>query len=322
MCLPCSRSPRGDPLHSTASPPARRPTKSRSGQGSGWWSRMRLRGDTRGSCIRHAATDRGRGDHHAGMGPRVPRAPPRRRRAGAKRSGLRAAIGAGRRGGDRRVAARRRRELAMAARCLTEPRRRPEALLAVATLALLCFYYFARADAVGVYSRPRGWFALPAAPLAPPLHFAAAALLLAVVPVLAARRLTGLSLTDLGLGLGRWRAGVLWVVIGVPLAVLAGRIAALSPAIRAVYPLDPALTASPLAFGGYAALQLLYFGSLEVLFRGVLLFGLRGVMGDQSSNLVQTALSVTAHFGRALNEAFASRPSRASIRPAAPDASL
>src|SRR5207245_1357961 len=100
----------------------------------------------------------GRRGHHARMGPRVPPAPPRRRRAGAKRSGLRAAIGAGRRGGDRRVVARRRRELAMAARCLTEPRRRPEALLAVATLALLCFYYFARADAVGVYSRPRGWF--------------------------------------------------------------------------------------------------------------------------------------------------------------------
>ena len=196
----------------------------------------------------------------------------------------------------------------MATGCLTVPRRRPEALLAVATLALLGFYYFARADAVGVYSHTRGWSALTAAPLAPPLHFAAAALLLAVVPVLAARRLTGLSLTDLGLGLGRWRAGVLWVAIGVPLAVLAGRIAALSPAIRAVYPLDPALTASPLAFGGYAALQLLYFGSWEVLFRGVLLFGLRGVMGDRSSNLVQTALSVTAHFGRALNEAFAAGP--------------
>src|SRR2546427_281006 len=117
-----------------------------------------------------------------------------------------------------------------------------------------------RAAAGGGSSRRRGWSALPAAPLAPPLHFVAAAVLLAVVPVLAARRLTGLSLTDLGLGLGRWRAGVVWVAIGVPLAVLAGRIAALSPAIRAVYPLDPALTAAPSAFGGYAALELPYFG--------------------------------------------------------------
>src|SRR6266571_27518 len=57
MCRPCSRSPRGDPLHSTASPPARRPTKSRSGQGSGSWSRMRLRvddGDVLASYV-HAA---------------------------------------------------------------------------------------------------------------------------------------------------------------------------------------------------------------------------------------------------------------------------
>ena len=196
----------------------------------------------------------------------------------------------------------------MATRGLTLPARRPEALLAVATLALVCFYYVARVDTIGVFSPARGWFALTGTPLAPPGHFLAAALLLAVIPVLAARRLTGLSLAGLGLGLGRWRAGLAWLAVGLPLAIAAGRVAALSPAMRAVYPLDPTLTAAPHAFAGYAALQLLYFGSWEVLFRGVLLFGLRSQAGGASANLVQTAVSVTAHFGRALNETLAAAP--------------
>jgi membrane protease YdiL (CAAX protease family) len=181
-------------------------------------------------------------------------------------------------------------------------------LLVVATLALVAFYYFARADTIGVYSASRGWFALTAAPLAPPLHCGAAAVLLAVIPVLAARLVAGLSLRELGLGLGRWREGLGWLAAGLPLALLAGRIAALSPAMRAVYPLDPALTAEPHAFARYAALQFLYFGSWEVLFRGVLLFGLRASLGAASSNVVQGALSVTAHFGRAVNETLAAAP--------------
>jgi membrane protease YdiL (CAAX protease family) len=196
----------------------------------------------------------------------------------------------------------------VASRRLTWQYRRPEALLGVATLALVCFYYFARADAVGVYSPSRGWHALTAAPLPPSLHFAASVILLAVLPVAAARRLTGLSLGELGLGLGRWRAGLAWLAAGMPLAVLAGRIAALSPAIRSVYPLDAALTAEPHVFARYAALQFLYFGSWEVLFRGVLLFGLQRTLGGASSNLVQTALSVAAHFGRAINETVAAAP--------------
>jgi len=141
----------------------------------------------------------------------------------------------------------------VAARGVRLAGRRTEGLLAVVTVALACFHYFARADAIGVFSRPQGWFTLTAPPLALPLHFGASALLLAVIPVLAARRLTGLSLGELGLGLGRWRVGLAWLAIGLPLAVLAGRIAALSPAIRAVYPLDRALSPEPGVFARYAA---------------------------------------------------------------------
>ena len=186
--------------------------------------------------------------------------------------------------------------------------RRPEWLLLVATLALLAFYYLARADAIGVLSRGRSWVALTRPPLSPSSHFVSAAVLLAVIPVLAARRLTGLGLRELGLGVGRWRVGLVWLAVGIPLAVAAGRVGALSPAMRAVYPLDPTLTSEPLVFARGAALQFCYFGAWEVLFRGVLLFGLATRVGATSSNLVQAALSVTAHFGRALNETLAALP--------------
>lgn len=181
-----------------------------------------------------------------------------------------------------------------------------ELLVLAATLALMVFYYFTRGDVIGVFSPSRGWTPMTAGPLPALWHFAAASVLVGLFPVLVARRVTGLPVGRLGLGLGHWRRGIALLLVGVPLAVLAGKIAAASPAMRAVYPLDPSV---PLAdFGGYALGQLLYIGAWEALFRGVLLFGLRERLGDGGANVLQTALSVTAHFGRALNETAAALP--------------
>jgi pimeloyl-ACP methyl ester carboxylesterase len=57
------------------------------------------------------------------------------------------------------------------------------------------------------------------------------------------------------------------------LAVVAGRIGADNSVMHAVYPLDPSVPQN--RFVAHAALQFLYFGAWEVLFRGALLFGLR-----------------------------------------------
>jgi membrane protease YdiL (CAAX protease family) len=139
-------------------------------------------------------------------------------------------------------------------------------------------------------------------PLDPFGHFVASAVLLAAVPVLGARLLTGLTPRALGLGVGRWREGVRWLVLGIPLAILAGWIGSGSPDMRAVYPLDPGVPPDAAGFVPYALTQFLYYGAWEVLFRGVLLFGLARRIGGGPANAVQTALSVTAHFGRALDE--------------------
>lgn len=180
----------------------------------------------------------------------------------------------------------------------------------IAAAALLGFYYVARTDTIGVFTPGRGWAPMTLLPLPAVWHFLAAALLLGMLPVIAARRLTGLSLVDLGLGCGRVRAGLACLAAGIPLAILAGKISASSAVMRAVYPLDPALSLRAESFVPYAVAQFLYFGSWEVLFRGVLLFGLRCPLGGGAggANGLQTALSVTAHFGRAVNETFAALP--------------
>jgi membrane protease YdiL (CAAX protease family) len=184
---------------------------------------------------------------------------------------------------------------------------RPEWLILAATGALVTFHYAARADVVGVLGHGR-WSALTGAPLAPATHFAVSALLLGLLPVLLARLVCRLPLDRLGLGLGAWRRGLAWLAVGIPLAVLAGWIGADSAAVRAVYPLDGALTATPGDFIPHALRQFLYFGAWEVLFRGVLLFGLRDRLGAGAANIVQTALSVLAHFGRPFDETLAALP--------------
>jgi membrane protease YdiL (CAAX protease family) len=188
----------------------------------------------------------------------------------------------------------------------TRTRYGADALVIAATCALLAFFYAGRADMIGVSSATRGWAAMTLRALPLAVHFVTAALLLAAVPVTIARVATGLSLKELGLGLGNVRAGLLLLIFGAPLAILAGAIGAASPAMREVYPLFPGVAHR--GFVGYALLQFLYFGSWEVLFRGVLLFGLRRKLGDGTSNVLQTALSVTAHFGRAINETGAALP--------------
>lgn len=195
----------------------------------------------------------------------------------------------------------------MATRLLESRLRRgtPQALLLVAVCSLTLFYYGMRADEIGSRRAGSSWSAMTAPPRAPLEHYVGSFALLAVLPVLAAA-LLGRRPRDLGLGLGRARLGLAWLAAGIPVAVLAAHTGAGSRLMRAVYPLDPTLDAH--GFLPAAAVQFLYFGSWEVLFRGVLLFGLRPQLGSGTANAVQTAMSVLAHFGRAPDETFAAIP--------------
>ena len=105
------------------------------------------------------------------------------------------------------------------------------------------------------------------------------------------------------------RQGLVWLAVGVPVALLAGWLSSADPVMRAVYPLDPTLQPRLASFIQHIAGQLVYYVAWELLFRGVLLFGLEKRLGFAGANIVQTALSTVAHFGRPLPETLAAIPS-------------
>ena len=185
---------------------------------------------------------------------------------------------------------------------------RHEALVLGAVVCTLAFTYGTRADLLGTLRPGAEWATVSGPSLPASLHFLAGGVLLGVIPVLLARWLLGRGFGSLGLGLGNVREGAFWLVVGIPIATLAGNIASGSAAMRSVYPFDLALPAEPTKFLPHAGFGFLYYGAWEVLFRGVLLFGLRDRIGDGAANVLQTALSVTAHFGRPIDETFSALP--------------
>jgi uncharacterized protein len=185
---------------------------------------------------------------------------------------------------------------------------RTELVLIIATGALGAFYYLTRADGVGAYTTARGWTLLSAPPVPAAAHFVLAALVLGMIPALAGRQLLRMSWRELGLGLGDRRAGLAILAVAVPLALVAGYVGSQAPAMRAVYPLDPSVTGTAADFVPYALTEFLYYGAWEVLFRGVLLFGLARSVGAPMAVTLTMTLSVLAHFGRPMNETFAAIP--------------
>ena len=108
-----------------------------------------------------------------------------------------------------------------------------ECITLIAVLMLFVFYYAARADSIGTLSSRGGWTPITLPPLGPATHYVVSALLLGVIPVTAVMLLWGRRPRDLGLGLGRWRAGLAVLAIGVPIVFLAGKVGAGSPVGRA-----------------------------------------------------------------------------------------
>ena len=185
---------------------------------------------------------------------------------------------------------------------------RPAWVILVAMIALTQFYYWTRADTIGVTAVGRGWVEMTRQPVSMLQYHLAAGLILGALPLLCARKLCGLGLKDLGLGLGRPVKGLVWLAIGIPVAVLAAKLSSVQPEMRAVYPLDPGLTAATGPFARHAGLQFIYYSGWEILFRGILLYGLKDRFGFAAANIIQTALSVVAHFGRPFTETASAIP--------------
>ncbi len=184
----------------------------------------------------------------------------------------------------------------------------PLALILVAVVVLTVFFYQARVDTIAV-SHTSGDFTEMTGPVVNFLsHNLAALLLMGLLPLVSGHLLCGLRLQEVGLGVGQWSRGLVWLAVGIPLACVVAWFSAAQPEMQAVYPLERGLTSDGSSFIPHLAGQLVYYIAWEVLFRGVLLFGLRKRMGFAGANIVQTALSAIAHFGKPLPEALAAIP--------------
>lgn len=181
-------------------------------------------------------------------------------------------------------------------------------LILFAVITLTVFYYRLRVDTIGVVGAGGELSTMTGPALSFMQHNVAAIVVLGMLPLAAARLLGGLSPRDVGLGLGRWRSALVWTAIGVPIAVLLGGLSAAEPGMRSVYPLQAGLQPTAAGFLAHMAGQFAFYLGWELLFRGVLIGGLTRRFGFAGANVIQTALSVIAHFGRPLPETLAAIP--------------
>jgi membrane protease YdiL (CAAX protease family) len=122
--------------------------------------------------------------------------------------------------------------------------------------------------------------------------------LLGIIPAIAARPLLGAKPWKLGLGLGDTKAGLIWVAIGIPVAIAAAVVGAGSPAIASEYPLGNGLSRSAMVFLPYVFCYGIYYLAFEYLYRGYLLLGMAYSLGGARANLLQAALATAAHIGK------------------------
>jgi membrane protease YdiL (CAAX protease family) len=177
------------------------------------------------------------------------------------------------------------------------PRHRWVWALALAPVLTAVHWFVARSDTIAVLGRSDDWLPVTGPRLAGLLAFLLTFVILGIVPALLTRPILGRPPQSLGLGLGRWREGLVWLAVWVPLVVAISWFSAPSPALQAVYPLgSPTLTAE--SFLPHIVGYLLYYIGFEYFFRGFLLLGLEDRLGGRAANLLQAGVATLFHLGK------------------------
>lgn len=136
--------------------------------------------------------------------------------------------------------------------------------------------------------------------------FLTAFLLFGLVPVLVISLYFKESLQDYGFHLGDWRFGGGTLALLAPLFILLSYLSSNNPEFLAEYPINKDACLSAESFLMHSFLYLLYYIGYEVLMRGFIQFGLRGVFGDWNAILIQTTVSTLFHIGKPAGEIYAS----------------
>jgi len=111
------------------------------------------------------------------------------------------------------------------------------------------------------------------------------------------------TLESLGLRFGDFKLGLLIVLIGIPLTTVLIYIATRNPALKEQYPFSKRACQNPRKFFLYEMSYLIfYYITWEFTFRGVLLFTLIELMGDNRTGvvvaiLIQSIIATVYHLG-------------------------
>ncbi|NOZ87219.1 MAG: CPBP family intramembrane metalloprotease [Deltaproteobacteria bacterium] len=131
-------------------------------------------------------------------------------------------------------------------------------------------------------------------------------LLLALIPLLSWKLMTGRPISGLGLSLGNWKQGLIISAISIMVMLPIVTAAAQLPSFQHKYPLCSNAGSGPLEFLIYESAYMGYFFAWEFFFRGFMLFSLEEAIGGTYAVLVQTVPFALLHVGKPQPEAFAS----------------
>jgi len=139
-------------------------------------------------------------------------------------------------------------------------------------------------------------------------NFVGSFVLLGVIPALIVTLVFRERLGDYGVGLGA--AGRTWGTAAalVPVFLVVAYAARTDAALLTKFPINPGAGASAAGFAVHAVTYLLFYLGWEFHFRGFLLHGLRGSMGDANAVLVQAMASALLHIGSPAAETFGAIP--------------
>lgn len=126
------------------------------------------------------------------------------------------------------------------------------------------------------------------------------------VPAFVWRAVLAFPFRDAGWRLGDWRFGWKSLLVAVFAAIPITYLAAGQADFQAEYPLSRQATQEGWRFAMYEGVLLLYYVGWEFLFRGFMLFGLRGRYGDFGAIAIQTFPSVLLHIGKPAGELWGS----------------
>jgi uncharacterized protein len=175
-------------------------------------------------------------------------------------------------------------------------------ILLLAPVLLTVWVYYGKRFNYSQYFNPIA--SLPADASAVIFEYIAFFVLMFCIPTLIVKLIWKQPLSEYGVQLGDWRAGLRIVAWILPLMLLGAYTGSFDPAMQAEYPLAKSMMQSLPLFVLVEAFYLVYYFSWEFFFRGFMQVGMQKAYGPVMAILIQTVPSVIVHIGKPFAEIF------------------